>query len=646
LCFHICFSSSPLAVPSQTTTFEAERQAFYDNEQHLKSRIQSLSQARRHPAPRSPSVAPDPESEAEPDEEDDMVHVQTLSKPDNDDHDNEPAEMTALRLELSTLSTSYNSMQNTLVLLQTQLVDLKRVNNELQEENESYNILLRERTLNGQFDLFRQVGGVPGSNNSEQGEEDDSMNNIRDDDTGSLRSNARSALDPVDEAPEGGEMDPQLTFDLDLLEADSSVSSRRRTSRHNRNKRGGSTSHSPTRGESLANLPITGPGLDLAAELGRAENKDILEGRAVEDRDHSVLSNQDKRDKKQSTDRKMSSDASAAKEPRPAAGHDIDALRTEVKALKDANKALSLYASKIIDRIISQEGFERVLAIDYEKEATPTTPSLPLNQAPASKSPPQDFSRSRSQSTTLGRSSSLQSPLLSPTERLTTFESISSLKPTNSPSEKLNRRSMSFDWNNFNIFGGSGEKKPEVSTNLRPLTLKPGGSSLVVSGARKLDTEEDDDDRRERERLAATMKLMGIEKPVTLHPHPPIMEKSQSAPSETPSGVSSRFSFFRRKSITSSAISSDASSTTSARMNFASPNLASSKTNLTQEALEQAEAENGLAALDAHERSLSMELAKGSGGGFTEIPKSGRRSRRSAGGSGSGSTVWSAGFTD
>ena len=50
-------------------------------------------------------------------------------KQDVNDPEQEPAEMTALRLELSTLSTSYNSLQSTLVLLQTQPNDLKRVNN-------------------------------------------------------------------------------------------------------------------------------------------------------------------------------------------------------------------------------------------------------------------------------------------------------------------------------------------------------------------------------------------------------------------------------------------------------------------------------------------------------------------------------------
>ena len=75
--------------------------------------------------------------------------------------------------------------------------------------------------------------------------------------------------------------------------------------------------------------------------------------------------------------------------------------------------------------------------------------------------------------------------------------------------------------------------------------------------------------------------------------------------------------------------------------------------NLTQEALAHAEAENSLAALDAHEQTLSAEIARGGGGGFTEITRRGtgegrrsRMSRTSGAGSGSGSTVWSAGIAD
>lgn len=66
---------------------------------------------------------------------------------------------------------------------------------------------------------------------------------------------------------------------------------------------------------------------------------------------------------------------------------------------------------------------------------------------------------------------------------------------------------------------------------------------------------------------------------------------------------------------------------------------------LTHDALVRSEAESTLAALDAHERQLSVELAKGGSSGFTEIQRKSRRGRASGGGSGSGSTVWSAGMS-
>lgn len=204
------------------------------------------------------------------------------------------------------------------------------------------------------------------------------------------------------------------------------------------------------------------------------------------------------------------------------------------------------------------------------------------------------------------------------------------------------------------MFTGA-EKKPEPAPQLRPLTLKAGSAPLVTS-ARKLDTQEDEEDRKERERLNATMKLMGIDKPEGPSSPLPPMLKSFSSPG--PSGASmadppplsgtpttaiaptptSRFSFFRRSSsVRSSETSSINSTQEHTRSQTDIPHL-------TQETLEQADAEASLAALDAHERQLSAEMAKGSGGGYTEIA---RRSgdRRSSKRSGSGSTVFSAGMS-
>ncbi|ESK98307.1 m serotype precursor [Moniliophthora roreri MCA 2997] len=597
----------------QTASFDAERQAFYDNEQHLKSRIQSLSQARRKQP--EPSIVSAIESEAETeDEEEKNPHVPPeTAEQDLNDPEQEPAELTALKLELSTLSTSYSSLQSTVVLLQSQLVDLKRVNHELQEENESYMILLREKTLSGQYDVMKQM--APSSTDSEDEE----------DDHASLHSAGRSTLDRVDELPEDS-LGQELQRSMDLNDSDSLSSHHGRPRQGQGRKRGKSTSHSPgaPRGESLADLPITGPGLDLAAELGRAENKDILASNSMDDRDRSVL-NKSKRSKK---DSKTSNDAVGIEASTSTS--DVDALRSEVKALKDANKALSLYASKILDRIIAQEGFEHVLAVDYDKE--PPTPATAVSAKPLPAT-----SKPRPQSIQVPPSSTpVSSPFFSNVPKLTT-------PSPPAPSAKTQRRSMSFDWKNFSIF--STEKKADP--NLRPLTLKPGANP--ITNARKLDTQEDDEDRKERERLNATMKLMGIQPSPAASP--PVIQKSVSSPGPQPASAPSitrRFSLFGSK-VTSPPIS-ETSSVHSAHSTSSTPagaGLGIESAGLTQEALEHAEAENSLAALDAHERSLSAEIAKGSGSGFTEITRRGnRRGRRSIGESaGSGSTVWSAGMS-
>ncbi|KAG6832441.1 hypothetical protein H0H92_001487 [Tricholoma furcatifolium] len=604
----------------QTATFEAERQAFYDNEQHLKSRIQSLSQARKQVEPISVALEYDVEPEDEENEVDNhLLDPKTPTRHDLNDPEVEPAEMTSLKLELSTLSTSYSSLQSTLVLLQTQLVDLKRVNNELQEENESYMILLREKTLSGQFDPMRQVGG-----GSSDGEDDDDDSHTGGTDVGSLRSTTRSALDRVEEETSEDQLDHEIEQDYNF--DTSSIDSTSHQSNKHRRKR--TVSAGPTRGESLADLPITGPGLDLAAELGRAENKDILENQAFED--HSIHSSKGKRSKKSLDSRKVSSSAAAGLDPSPSL-NDIDALRTEVKSLRDANKALSLYASKIIDRIISQEGFEHVLAVDYDKESSPVAPKSPVSKPP----------KARPQSVVVGRSTSTpvpEKPAYSP-------------PAMGQPNIKTQRRSLSFDWKNFSIFNKETEKKPD--SNLRPLTLKPGATPLT--GGRKLDNEEDEEDRKERERINAAMKLMGIQPRTPMQtptsftfPASPALQRAPSTTSSTgtppPTATNNRrFSWFGSKPAETSDSSSIKSThsiegSTHSGVGLGIPNL-------TRGALEQAEAESSLAALDAHERNLSAEIARGAGGGFTEIsPRiGGRRSRRSAGGS-SGSTIWSAGM--
>ena len=650
----------------QSATFEAERQALYDNEQHLKSRIQSLATARKaqqeaseRPASPVPSIAPSIAlSEAPP-----ISPVTPVARPPERDHDSQAVEasdgpeITALKLELSTLSTSHTSLQTMVQMLQTELTDLKRVNNELQEENESYGLLLMERAMNGTgVDMLRHMGGDGSSIRSETVSYGDARSIAEEGERSSLRSGARSMLDRVsedEEFPEGDQSHQNeaqsLAFELQVEQPlEPPPSSRRRRTRPNS---ASSSSRGTPVGESLADLPITGPGLDLAAELGRAETKDILDGQPPAlGADHSPSKSRFSR-KVSGTGTELGHDGS----------EEVSALRQEVKSLKDANKALSLYASKIIDRIIMQEGFEHVLAVDYEPNKDANSPKSPgaFEEVLAKASPSKP--KTRLQTTLLGRSSSMKAnsnsssnffgfPVAGEPEKLTTF---SDSPPSPAPDIKRNRRSLSLaDWKFSGMFGASAPPL-DKGKNLKQLTLRPGaGSSLV--GARKLESQEDEEDRKERDRLNATMKLMGIEKPRDDSPAP-LVVKTQSGPSAVnasgeASGTtvvpSNRFSsFFRSKqplNHTSAAPSASSSAPPA---------------NLTSEALEQAEAESTLASLDAREKVLTAEIAKGGSGGFTELDTARRmslgdqwRSRRTRSVSGKShdssgaSTVWSAGM--
>jgi hypothetical protein len=136
VCLFSSLYSYALISASKTQTFDAERQAFYDNEQHLKSRIQNLTQARKSYYGRRSSTSEISEAQTHEEEEgEDQVFVQdgVGGGPSSaNEGDQETPETTALKLELSTLSTSHGSLQSTLQLLQTQLSELQRVNKELQ----------------------------------------------------------------------------------------------------------------------------------------------------------------------------------------------------------------------------------------------------------------------------------------------------------------------------------------------------------------------------------------------------------------------------------------------------------------------------------------------------------------------------------
>jgi hypothetical protein len=155
--------------------------------------------------------------------------------------------------------------------------------------------------------------------------------------------------------------------------------------------------------------------------------------------------------------------------------------------------------------------------------------------------------------------------------------------------EKKGRRGFSIDFRSLGF--GSTETKPEAKPQLKPLQLAsraaPANSNLVsnanvtsnttysppmaansilpaVAGGRKLELqEEDEEDRRERHRLEAALKLMGIDRtpPVENAPLPTPVATVPTPTSTTGSTSWFRFSRSRASTVSSAPASATTPST-------------------------------------------------------------------------------------
>lgn len=308
----------------QAESFDSERQSWYDQEQHYKLRIENLSspnKGRRKRKGRRARAATD--SEAHTDVEDSRSNhggredPQTGSdEPDDKDEETKsptperssntsptpssereigptPNEL-ALQDQLASLSTAHDSLTATLRTLQTEMADLKRVYQNVQEENESYEILLGEKTLNGEVrgsDLFRRsfqwgdagedldehraghsfgfLGGLDtvGESNendyelSSEGEEED------EDDATKYDAEEDDDDDPIKAKSAGGEIQDILLDSRGTGSPRAGVVATNEPSP----RRGGARRASKKRPPINSDVPKSGSGLDLAAELEAAQ---------------------------------------------------------------------------------------------------------------------------------------------------------------------------------------------------------------------------------------------------------------------------------------------------------------------------------------------------------------------------------------
>ncbi|EIW70397.1 hypothetical protein TREMEDRAFT_60894 [Tremella mesenterica DSM 1558] len=505
----------------QEKSFDAERQAFLAQEQHLQTRLIALKS----------STVPVKKKET-----------------------NEQAQE-----ELASLHVAHSAILAQLHTLSAEVHELRGENVKLKEENEGWEFLVRDRTFNenlrGGFiapPVIRTEDHDDLAEFVEAHENDDDEDGFGNEDGRKGRLGTLGTLDEeideeIDEEME--ELHSDLEAQSPIFEDENvfakdldsvPVSTKGRRKGH----KGDLLAPPPRRkskGENLGDLPVTGSGLDLAAELGRAE--------AAQGGEMRVLGKGDE-------------------------GEDLDGcvgradlatLRAEVKQLREANKALTLYCSKIIDRIIAQEGFEQILSVDYKTRRMGRSASGMSRKPTAQEMFALTPSISDSKLTGAGEAKSrpmsviptkISAPvLIEEKEREETKAEKRSLG--NATDCCQTRRGFSLDLRSFG-FGSSSEKEKEKEKSaLKPLALvgrtapltqssqppqlvqitQPTQSSQSLPSGqpsqRKLDPEaEDENDRKERHLLEATLKLMGIDKPSTSSSTPqPIIFPS---PSEDP----------------------------------------------------------------------------------------------------------------
>ncbi|ORX35806.1 hypothetical protein BD324DRAFT_631779 [Kockovaella imperatae] len=444
-------------IAEQEAAFEAERRALKDQETHLQQRIRALLAAKS-----SKPVSP-------------------VSESLDDGH------ISDLKDELASLKVSNSTLLAQLDTVNREVGELRQANVELLEENAGWEYLVRERTLSGKMpDIGCDVVS-------------------RYDDSLTPSGRAGGHLEALDEELEMDELNSDLNAQSPILE-DEHVFVK------SLDGESGSMSISssghlapPKKGkirkvESLGDLPETGVGLDLAAELGRAEVE-------VDAGQMRVWGK----------------------------GDEGEAMRTEIKNLREANKALTLYCSKIIDRIITQEGFEQILSVDYKtrrfgakKSSGPIRGSL---QELADNMQAQTEVKKESLPAEISRKSvEKKSRPLSffgrATSDVTTAEPEKMEENTKQEAkmDKRAKRGFSLDLRSLGFglptLGSPAEPKPNPA--LRPLALAnktstatpPASEPTTARPPRKsFPEEEDEEDRRERHRMEAHLRLMGIEKP-------------------------------------------------------------------------------------------------------------------------------------
>ncbi|CEH16083.1 hypothetical protein CBOM_05957 [Ceraceosorus bombacis] len=494
----------------QVTTSDKEREFFADTENLLSQQKANTASANerlmsanaellrenevlqaRIVQSKSNTLAPaDLESEASPPSKPNPEVTLAASKRALAD---EKATSSSLRQERDALQKSYNGLVDTLKTVQQELGDIREAYSALRKESLGYLDMLEEKTLSGalitESRVLNRAYGTMSISDGSIDSEDESEDTQGDTSVATTQISDNTNGDVEDVPPP-------------------------RKPRRSVSKRSSALPDSPGAQRSI-HAPTT-----LENELAEVDE-------AADQRESKRRELKERRDRE------------GAGESMPTAVPD---LQREVKELRDANKALTLYVSRIIDRIVTRaQGFEDVLAIDDSSQARGTSSRLrgqrsrpllavsPPRSAGASSSPSQAQKAQaaadkaaeeakkarRASGGLLGFGRLASDPDVSPIKQTV---GVSSSRPT--PPAK-NRRSASIDWKSW--LPGAGTAPDPREAQLRSLTLSPAmtSTSRVVSS----ETEEG------REKLRAHFEMQGLS-PMEIRAA--LGDGSASVPSSTP----------------------------------------------------------------------------------------------------------------
>lgn len=384
------------------------------------------------------------------------------------------AEIESLRAELVTLQKSHSSLTATMQQLHAELRDVKSTNVDLREQNEAYIDLLQEKTLSGALINESAVLSRRYDEDTDQSRETTESEEGRTDEDDEYDDDEDDEEDEDDDDTEASGADKDDVDDVPDVP-------REKTKKQKERKRKGMT----LKPRSSANL--LNPPTSLANELEKTDEAGDAGGKRRERR----------------------------RERSEALTTNVADLQREVWELRDANRGLTLYVSKILDRIIAREGYENILAADQEHKRSVRGTSSRLRgqrSRPSNLAAEFDSGRDKAAGTQQNQQKRQSGSGLLGFARAYSGSGEADTSTTATPTTARPRRGGSIDWRAL-IGASPAQSAAKDSSSLRPLALAGAAAPPTSRRISNSEEQEDEVDIEERERIRAALEREGLDLP-------------------------------------------------------------------------------------------------------------------------------------